>query len=136
MLRICYTEQEATHVVAFEAIVNHIYGDHTASHSGRSQLVSGISLYDVSVPWPLASSAVAGGARSGYCGADADPSRNANHECADQLGEAFGKTAKLLWQWSPDEMAEGNSARDAKFFRFPTVPRPSRISALFSELLF
>ena len=110
----------ATHVVAFEALVNHVYGDHTAANSGRSQLVSGISLYDVSVPWSLASSAMTSGS-SGYCGAEADPSRHENHECADQLGEHFGATAKLLWQWSPDKIGEGIPARDAKFFRFPTV---------------
>ncbi len=108
----------ATHVVAFEAVVNHVYGDHTAASHGRTQLVSGISLYDVSVPWSPTSSESAGSS-SGYCGAGGD--RSENHECADQLGEEFGPAAKLLWQWSPDRRGEGIPANDATFFRFPAV---------------
>lgn len=110
----------ATHVVAFEALVNHVYGDHTAASHGRAQLVTGISLYDVSVPWSPASSGSAG-ISSGYCGAGGDLNHNENHECADQLGDTFGPTAKLLWQWSPDRRGEGIPANDPRFFRFPTV---------------
>ena len=39
------------HVIRFEAVVEHIYGDELAAAAGRSQLIAGLSIYDVSAPW-------------------------------------------------------------------------------------
>ena len=102
-----------THIVRFEALVQHIYGDANAAATGRSQLVTGISLYDVS--------------GAGYCdaygegaggddAADEDP-RAENHACDDQLGARYGASAKLLWQYSPLRRGEGTD--DAVNFRLP-----------------
>lgn len=113
----------ATHVVAFEAVVDHIYGDNRASFDGNSQLVAGISLYDASVPWSPTSPGSAGGESSGYCDPDDNPNHNEDHECTDQLGAGYGGTSKLLWQWSPERRGEGIPAHEAAFFRFPTVLR-------------
>ena len=107
-----------THVTRFEAVVDHIYGDAMAAVEGRSQLVAGLTIYDVSAPWsPTSPSSVGGGA--GYC--EADPTRMANHNCDDQLGVEFGSSAKLLWQWSPFRTGEGIPASDSTNFRFPTA---------------
>ena len=102
-----------THIVRFEALVQHIYGGANAAATGRSQLVTGISLYDVS--------------GAGYCdaygegaggddAADEDP-RAENHACDDQLGARYGASAKLLWQYSPLRRGEGTD--DAVNFRLP-----------------
>ena len=111
----------ATHITALEAHIEHIYGDAMAASEGRSQLVAGISLYDVSMPWsPTNPSSVGGG--TGYCDADVgDANHDVNHDCEDQLGEGFGAGAKLLWQWSPFRAGEGIPGGDSTFFRFPTV---------------
>ena len=111
------------HVTRFEAVLKHIYSE-VADSSGFSQistgpipLLAGMTLYDVSAPWSppdraptgtmpsppwpppndSADGSVAGGS---YC--DVAASRAVNHECADGLGAAYGSTAQLLWQWSPD----------------------------------
>lgn len=97
--------------------LNHIYSSSTTApgyawtglEHNPIPLVSGITLYDMSEPWAPPRTGGSNSAPSGYCSVS---SRFSNHQCPESLGENYGSTAQLLWQWSPARAGPGQNSFD------------------------